>query len=130
MKTLSTTLIAVTISLLAATPVFASQGGGYGMKHGNIHERLERQHYRIKSGVRNDQLTRKEAKTLKQHQRDIRYLLRLFSEDGRLSKKERRILNRELSQSSRQIKRLKHNDLERYVELHQRYDRSHHGHKL
>ena len=130
MKTFSTTLLAVTLSLLAVTPVVASQGDGYRMKHDNIHERLERQHYRIKSGVRNHQLTRKEAKTLKQHQRDIRYLLRLFSEDGRLSKKERRILNRQLSQSSRQIKRLKHNDLERYVDLHHRYDRSDYGHRL
>lgn len=130
MKTLATTAIALAISLLAAAPLHASQGDGYRIKHDNIHERLEHQQYRIKSGVRNQQLTHKEAKTLKQHQRDIRYLLRLFSEDGRLSKKERRILNRELGQSSRQIKRLKHNDLDRYVKLHQRHERSQHDQRL
>jgi septal ring factor EnvC (AmiA/AmiB activator) len=130
MKTLSTTLIAVTISLLAVSPAFASHGDGYGMKHDRIQERLERQHHRIKAGVRKHQLTHKEAKTLKRHQRDIRYLLRLFSDDGHLSKRERRILDRELSHSSRQIRRLKHNELERYVDLHQRYDRPHKGHRL
>jgi hypothetical protein len=130
MKILTTTMIAATITLLAAAPVFASHGGGHGIKSDNIHERLERQHYRIKAGVRSHQLTRKEAKTLKRHQRDIRYLLRLFSDDGHLSKREWRILERELSHSSRQIRRLKHNDLERYVDLHERYDRSHQGHRL
>lgn len=130
MKTLSTSLIAITISLLAASPVFASQGDRIGVQDDTIYERLERQHRRIKAGVRKDQLTRKEAKTLKRNQRDIRYLLRLFSDDGHLSKRERRILDRELSYSSRQIRQLRHNDLERYVDLHHRYDRRHYERHL
>jgi hypothetical protein len=130
MKTRYTTLIAATLCLFAATPIIASHGDGYRIKHDSVHDRLDRQRQRIKAGVHNHQLTRKEARTLKRHQRDIRYLLRLFREDGHLSKQERRILDRALSQSSRQIRRLKHNDLERYVDYHQRYDRKHHGHKL
>jgi hypothetical protein len=130
MKTLSTTLIAVTFGLLAASPAFASHGDGHGMKQQSVHARLDRQHRRIKAGLRDHQLTRKEAKTLKSHQRDIRYLLRLFSDDGRLSKREWRILERELNHSSRQIKRLKHNELERYVDLHQRNNRSRYDHHL
>ena len=129
MKILNTSLIAVTLSLLAAGSAFASQADGYRMKGDSVHDRLERQHRRIEAGIDNRQLTRKEVKVLKSNQRDIRYLLRLFSDDGHLSKRERRILNRELSHSSRQIKQLKHNDLERYVDLHHRYDRSHNGHR-
>jgi DNA-binding CsgD family transcriptional regulator len=130
MKIYSITLIAITISLLTAAPAFAFHGDDYGMKHNRVYERLERQHHRIKVGVRKHQLTRKEARILKRHQRDIRYLLRLFSEDDHLSKRERRILERELSHSSRQIRRLKHNDLERYADRHQRHDRQHQSHKL
>ena len=130
MKTLSTTLIALTISLLAASPAIADHGDRVGVKDDAIYERLDRQHRRIKAGVRNHQLTRKEAKTLKRNQRDIRYLLRLFSDDGHISKRERRILDRELSYSSRQIRQLKHNDLERYVDLHHRYDRPHYDRHL
>ncbi len=130
MKTLTTTLIAVTFGLLAASPVFASHGEGRGMKQESVHARLDRQDQRIKVGLRERQLTRKEAKTLKSHQRDIRYLLRLFSDDGRLSKREWRILERELNHSSQQIKRLRHNDLERYVDLHQRSNQPHYRQHL
>ena len=130
MKALNATLIALTISLLAASPAIADHGDRVGVKDDAIYERLDRQHRRIKAGVRNHQLTRKEAKTLKRNQRDIRYLLRLFSDDGHISKRERRILDRELSYSSRQIRQLKHNDLERYVDLHHRYDRPHYDRHL
>ena len=123
-------MIALTISLLAASPVFADHDHRVGVKDDPFYERLDRQHRRIKAGVRNHQLTRKEAKTLKRNQRDVRYLLRLFSDDGHLSKRERRILDRELDYSSRQIRKLKHNDLERYVDLHQRYDRPHYDRHL
>jgi uncharacterized protein YaiI (UPF0178 family) len=122
MKTISKTLIATSLGLLVALPALAQQNEGRYIRHDDISERLERQHHRIKKGVKAGQLTGKEAKTLRQHQRDIRYLERLFREDGKLTKKERRILNRELRDSSRQIDRLKHNDLERYVNLHHRYN--------
>ncbi|MEJ2453878.1 MAG: hypothetical protein P8103_06940 [Candidatus Thiodiazotropha sp.] len=130
MKTLSKTLIAISLSLLAAAPAFAYHGEDQGKDHGKISERLERQQQRIEQGVKRHQLTRKEVKQLKRQQHDIHYLVRVFGKDGRLSKRERRILNRELDSSSWQIKRLRHNELERYVNLHERYGKRDHARRL
>ena len=121
MNNLSKTLIALSLGLMVAAPAFAAHGEGQGGQLQSVNERLERQHQRIERGMDKHQLTRKEARLLRQQHRDIRYLARVFSQDGHLSKRERRILNRELDASSWQIKRLKHNDLERYVGMHQRY---------
>jgi septal ring factor EnvC (AmiA/AmiB activator) len=130
MKTLGKTLIALSLSLMAAAPAFASHGGDQGMKHERISERQERQRHRIDQGVKRHQLTRKEVKQLKRQQRDIRYLVRVFGKDGRLTKRERRILNRELDSSSWQIRQLRHNQLGRYVDLHERYGRREHARRL
>ncbi|MEJ2692126.1 MAG: hypothetical protein P8166_03485 [Candidatus Thiodiazotropha sp.] len=127
MKTLNKLLIAASLSLFAVAPAFASHGGGYRPPESRpILERLERQQHRIDQGVDNRQLTYKEAKLLRRQQREIRHMVRRFFKDGSLSKRERHWLNRELNLSSRQIKRFKHNDLNRYVELHQRYGRHKH----
>ena len=130
MKTLSKSLVALSLGLMTIAPAFAAHGEGQSVKHERIHERLERQHQRIERGVEKRQLTHKEAKQLRQQQQDIRFLVRVFGKDGRLSKRERRILTRELDASSWQIKRFKHNDLERYVGLHQRYGKHDHTHNL
>lgn len=130
MKTLNRTLIALSLSMFVAVPAFAAHGYDRPLKRDNVFERLERQHHRIDQGVRHRQLTRKEAKILRRQQRDIRNLARLFYRDGHFSKKERRLLNRQLSESNQRIKRLKHNDLERYVDLHQRYGYRDHARRL
>jgi septal ring factor EnvC (AmiA/AmiB activator) len=128
MKILSKTLIAVSLSLFAVVPAFASPHEHQSKQDNRIMVQLEHQQHRIQQGIKKHQLTRKEARVLKRQQGEIRWLARRFYKDGYLSKKERRVLNRELRKSSRQIKHLRHNDLERYVNLHQRYgynDRSH-----
>ena len=130
MKALSKILIAGSLSLCAVAPAFAHQGHDRPFKGDNLLERMERQQNRIDRGVMNYQLTRKEAKQLRRQQRKIRYLAWRFYGDGHLSKKERRRLQRELDKSSRKIKRLKHNDLERYVNLHHRYGNRDQAHKL
>jgi septal ring factor EnvC (AmiA/AmiB activator) len=121
MKTLNKTLAAVSLCLFTAGSAFAHKGDDRFWRHDNIQERLERQQYRIDQGVKRHQLTRKEEKQLRRQQREIRRMARRFYRDGHLSKKERRLLNQQLDASSRRIKRLKHNDLERYVNLHYRY---------
>jgi septal ring factor EnvC (AmiA/AmiB activator) len=121
MKILNKTLVAVSLCLITAGSAFASHGNDRSWRHDNILQRLERQQHRIDRGVKHHQLTHKEEKRLRRQQRKIRRMARRFYRDGYLSKKEHRLLNRQLRASSRQIKRLKHNDLEPYVNLHHRY---------
>ena len=121
MKILSKTLIAFSLSLYAMVPAFASNGDHHPPEDRSILERLERQQHRIDQGVENRQLTDKEAKLLRRQQREIRHMARRFFKDGTLSKRERQWLNRELNLASLHIKRFTHNDLNRYVDLHQRY---------
>lgn len=130
MKIHTKTVIALCFGLLATAPVFASHGDLRDLKQGGIGERLERQQHRIQQGVKQHQLTHREARQLRAQQRDIRYLAKRFSKDGKLSKRERRILTRQLKASSLQIKRLKHNELYRYVDMHERYGHHTHAHRL
>ncbi len=117
MKTLTKTFIAASFCLIATVPAYA----GHGQANDRLFDRMERQQERIEDGIQSRELTRKEAKTLKQQQRHIRQLVRVYREDGRLSKKERRILKNKLDRASYTIRELKHNDLNRYVQLHRRY---------
>jgi len=117
MKTLTKTLLAGAFCLTASVPVYA----GHGQHNAGLFDRMERQQERIEDGVQSRELTRKEAKILHKQQRRIRQLVRLYREDGRLSKKERRILENKLDRASYTIRELKHNDLNRYVRLHRRY---------
>jgi Skp family chaperone for outer membrane proteins len=106
MKSYKALLILPLIGILS-TPVMAQHGhDGYT----NFDQRIERQHKRIKKGVRNDQLTKKEAKKLRKQHRFIKRLSRHFQQDGYLDRYERRTLERELDLASKHIKRLKHND--------------------
>ncbi len=73
-------------------------------------QRLDRQHLRIKQGVRSGELTRKEAKRLRKQQRRITRLESRFMRDGHLTRHERRTLRRELDAASDRIYRFKHND--------------------
>jgi hypothetical protein len=139
-KTFSKLLIAGTLSLLSAAPAFAHQGqerplGKHQRQerpfvHDKLFARMERQQERIDKGVMKRQLTHKEAKMLRRQQREIHRLAWRFYRDGNLSQKERQRLARELDRSSRQIKQLKHNELGRYVDLHQRYGYREKAHKL
>ena len=76
-------------------------------------QRVERQHDRIRHGVRDGVLTRHEAKTLRRQQRHIAKLERRFTRDGELDRYERRTLRRKLNDASERIARLKHNDRHR-----------------
>ncbi len=125
MQTLTKALLAASFCLIASVPVYAGHGHrqdeNHGYSHARLYDRMLRQYDRIEDGIESRELTRKEAKTLRRQQRQIRQLAREFRGDGWLSKKERRILKRKLDKSSQQIREFKHNDLNRYVALHERY---------
>ncbi|MDJ0808809.1 MAG: hypothetical protein QNJ01_01840 [Desulfobacterales bacterium] len=76
---------------------------------GPIQNRIKNQHCRINDGIASGALTYREARHLRRHQRKIRKMRHHFLADGRLSHRERRILNQRLNRNSDRIYVLKHN---------------------
>ena len=77
-----------------------------------INQRLENQRDRIQAGIKDDQLTKGEATRLKADDAAIRAEERVDrkANDGKLTRAERKQLNRQLNRTSRQIHRARHND--------------------
>ncbi|MES9992876.1 MAG: hypothetical protein ABW098_13040 [Candidatus Thiodiazotropha sp.] len=125
MKTVSSTIIALSLSLVMATPAFA--GHRHKSEHcgekkiDKIEHRLQRQYYRIERGIDNDKLTHKEARKLKKRHRKIRRLSREYREDGYLSRSEYQHLTRKLDKNSRLIKEFVRNGIDRYIAYHDTY---------
>lgn len=116
MKSYKAILLLPLIGILS-TPVMAHHArDGYT----KFDQRIERQHKRIKKGVRNDLLTHKEAKKLRKQHRYIKKLNRHFKRDGQLDRFERKTLQRELDLASKRIHRLKHNDRYRAYNSHKK----------
>ena len=101
-----------------AMPAMAGDDYDDGYRTNRLEKRLNRQHWRIKQGVRSGELTRKEAKRLRKQHRYIAELAHSFRSDGHLTRYERRTLRSELNTASDRIYRLKHND--RYRDQHHR----------
>ena len=125
MNTVSTTVIAVSLSLLWAAPTFADHRGKYEYcdtsREYRIDQRLDRQRHRIERGIDRDRLTYKEAKILKKKHRKIQRLSRKYRQDGYLSRKEFRRLNNKLNKNSDRIREFVGNGVERYVIYHDKY---------
>ncbi len=79
------------------------------------HELESNQSLRIQQGIYSGELTRGEARVLRNEQRNIYRLKKRFLRDGRLSKRERRTLRSRYKKASRHIYRLKHNSRTRYA---------------
>lgn len=108
-------ILVIPLLAIMSQPVMAHYNHDGYTKFDN---RIERQHKRIKKGVRNDQLTKKETKKLRKQHRHIKKLNKHFLKDGYLSRQERRTLQRELDLASKRIYRLKHNNRYRQHALH------------
>lgn len=65
---------------------------------------------RIRSGVRSGQLTRDEARQLRERQRQIRNERRVYRADGTLTRAERREIRSDRRDLGRQIRRERHDD--------------------
>jgi hypothetical protein len=120
-------LMIAALALFAASPVFAGHGHRNDDDHSRhgyrqhddrrvagVQKRLHIQHRRIDHGVENGSLTRREEHKLWRQQKHIRHLAKDFRQDGYLSRKEHEILTRKLDKASDRIRRLKHNDADRY----------------
>ena len=81
----------------------ASDALGQNHRHGG--DRRE-----IRRGVRSGQLTRDEARALRQRQREIRQERRSYRSDGTLSREERRDLRRDRRELGRNIRRERRDD--------------------
>ena len=110
MKTLSATLLTLAGVLAVAS---ASQADTRHTRDPGVNARQHNQRERIQQGVKSGELTRRETGRLVEEQRDVRQLERAYKSDGTLTGAERRDLNHEQNQASRDIYRQKHDEQER-----------------
>jgi len=103
--------LTVIAGLLLATSALTAQADG--TRDPRVNARQHHQHDRIRQGVRSGELTRHETRRLAEEQRDVRQLERAYKSDGTLTRAERRDLNHEQNQASRDIYRQKHDAQER-----------------
>lgn len=76
-----------------------------------VDRRQDRQHMRIRQGLRNGQLSHGEHRMLKREQRHIARMERRLSADGYLSGRDRRRLEKAQDSASRDISWAKHNPI-------------------
>ena len=103
-KMILLTIMAITFGFLVTSNARA----------GVIDDRMQKQRWRIKQGIRSGALVNFEAKILKKEQRRIRMAKRYAKSDGRFTRKERRKIMRMQDRASRHIFRLKHNHIRRH----------------
>lgn len=65
---------------------------------------------RIRRGIQTGQITRDEARLLRERRRSVREQRRVFRSDGRIEREERRVLRRGERQNDRLIRRVRRND--------------------
>lgn len=106
MKKLYTILTFVMLATVLSASALAQNSRG-------IDRRQHEQRDRIQQGVRSGELTRREANRLRFDQFQIRRQERRAEADGVLTARERFRINRNLNESSRDIRRLKHNRRDR-----------------
>ena len=86
--------------------------GGLLLAQG-VNDRQRHQQKRIRHGIKNEELTRVEARRLEKEQARIQRLETRAKSDGEFTARERAKLNREQNQASRHIYRQKHDRQER-----------------
>ncbi|MBI5027211.1 MAG: hypothetical protein HZC12_10905 [Nitrospirae bacterium] len=96
------------IALFAGVLMFAFAVFAGNTNDPYVQERMENQERRIDQGIESGQLTPREAGRLEAEQARITQKEQRFKSDGRLTKRERAILHRDLDRASRHIYREKH----------------------
>jgi hypothetical protein len=79
-------------------------------RHYNFEQQIDKQHMKIKKSVKSGDLTKREAKLLRKEHIHIAKLNKLFMQDGKLNRFEKRTLKNELKAARQHIKELSHND--------------------
>ncbi len=107
MKSLRMLMLVLAIATFTATVAAAQTATP------RIDRREARQHARIHQGVRSGELTRGEAMHLRAGERHIDRIEDRAKADGRVTPRERARIGRAQNRESRQIWRMKHNDIVR-----------------
>ena len=103
------TILFAALVLIAGMSVAASaQRNGGSRNNGNINARQREQEKRIREGVRDGSLTRKEAADLQKKEEKVRELEARLRENG-LTPKERKKIEKDLDKLNKEIYKLKHN---------------------
>ncbi len=102
--------ILLTATALLSLTVLTAQAG---VRDPLVNKREHHQIKRIGQGIKSGELTRFEARRLVREQARIRKMERRMKADGRMTLKERALLQKRLNQSSRHIYREKHDDQSR-----------------
>jgi len=102
----------MTLAMVAALLMTAGLAGA-GVRDPSVNARQHHQRERIEQGARSGELTRRETRRLGEEQRDVRQLERAYKSDGTLTGAERRDLQHEQNQASRDIYRQKHDAQDR-----------------
>lgn len=93
---IATALLTLTLQTVEAHP------------HPKVTAKQCNQHKRIQNGVRTGQLTRGEAARLRGQQAKVRHYKTMAMADGRVTPRERMVINRAQKNASRNIYRQKH----------------------
>jgi len=101
------------VTLLAALVAGAPVAGFAQTDAPGVDKRQHRQQQRIIRGVKSGELTARETRRLVHAERHVAREERRYKADGRLTPRERADLHRDLTRSSRQIRRQKHDDQSR-----------------
>jgi polyhydroxyalkanoate synthesis regulator phasin len=94
--------------LLASLLIVAGQAQAQRPHDPNVNARQHRQAQRVEQGVRSGQLTRDEAKQLRQERRAVRQEEHAYKADGKLTREERKDLHQDLNTLSKDIYTEKH----------------------
>lgn len=98
----------MTAILLSGLLLGVNEASAHG-KHSKYRTKKVNQHARIHQGARTGQLTAFEVRQLKAQQRTIRAMKQVARADGRVTKRERIVINRAQRNASRDIYRMKNN---------------------
>jgi hypothetical protein len=107
------TMAALVIAGLAfSAPVASAQTTTPERPKGEVNKRLENQKDRIQAGVRDGQLTKRETERLVTEDKAIHAQEKADRQanSGKLTRGDKKQLNRELNKTSRQIHRARHNN--------------------
>lgn len=75
--------------------------------------RQAKQKTRIAQGVKSGELTKKETKQLARQQKNVRCTKRMARADGKVTRQEKAVINKQQNRASRNIHRKKNNDISR-----------------
>jgi hypothetical protein len=109
MKTNTKAIAALTLGMLVGAPL-VSHAEEAARHQGQVNRRLRHQHHRIRQGVKSGELTKSEAKELREHDKAIHAEEREMRKEngGKLTPEDKKKLNKELDENSRDISQEKH----------------------